>query len=250
MTGDPQHRPRGAIVADFIPPARTGPAVIEGRTVRLERLDPSRHAAAIHRAAAGADWLWDYLGYGPFAAEADYVAWAETAAASVDPVFYAIVEAASGQALGVASFLRIEPVHGVIEIGHILITTAMQRTTAASEAIMRMAEWAFDAGYRRVEWKCDDLNAPSRAAALRFGFAYEGTFRHHMIIKGRNRDTAWYAITASEWPEIRARWTAWLDPANFDEAGQQRRSLSRISAPETAPAPGDAAAPADGSPPG
>lgn len=218
-------RPVGARVDGFAPPPQPGPAVIGGRSVRLERLDPDRHAGPIHEAAAGADWIWDYLGYGPFASAADYAAWAQGVAGGGDPLFYAFVDSGGGRALGLGSFLRIDPGNGVIEIGHILITPPMQRTTAASEAIMLMVGWAFDHGYRRVEWKCNALNAPSRAAAERFGFVYEGTFRQHMIVKGRNRDTAWYAITDADWPSVRARWIDWLAPANFDAAGRQRRSL-------------------------
>lgn len=221
-------RPAGIEVEGYTPPPPPGPAVIEGRSVRLERLDPARHAASIHEAAVGADWIWDYLGYGPFASAEDYAAWTAAMAGSSDPLFYAFVDTRTGRPLGVGSYLRIDPAHGVVEIGHILITPPMQRTTAASEAIMRMVGWAFDHGYRRVEWKCNDLNAPSRAAADRFGFAYEGTFRRHMIVKGRNRDTAWYAMTDADWPTVRARWDRWLDPANFDAAGRQRQSLAAI----------------------
>jgi len=218
-------RPLGPPVEGFVPPPAPGPALIEGRTVRLERLAPDRHAAPILAATAGADRVWDYLGYGPFAAEGDHRAWAERMAAGSDPCFYAFVEARTGLAQGLGSFMRITPSHGVIEIGHILIAPPMQRSTAASEAIMRMVDWAFSAGYRRVEWKCDALNAPSRRAAERYGFVFEGVFRQHMIVKGRNRDTAWYAIVDADWPAIRTRWQGWLDPANFDEEGRQRRPL-------------------------
>lgn len=218
-------RPLGPPVEGFVPPPAPGPALIEGRTVRLERLDPDRHAAPILAATAGADRVWDYLGYGPFAAEGDYRTWAARMAAGADPCFYAFVEARTGVAQGLGSFMRITPNHGVIEIGHILIAPPMQRSTAASEAIMRMVDWAFAAGYRRVEWKCDALNAASRRAAERYGFVFEGVFRQHMIVKGRNRDTAWYAIVDADWPAIRTRWQGWLDPANFDENGRQRRSL-------------------------
>lgn len=219
-------RPRGAVVTEAAPVPRPGPEVIAGQFVRLERLDPSRHAATIHAANAGADWVWDYLGYGPFGGLADYRQWQEQMAAQADPYFYAIIQ--DGQALGVASFLRIEPVHRVIEIGHIQMAPPLQRTTAASEAIMLMVRWAFENGYRRVEWKCDALNAPSRRAADRYGFTFEGIFRQHLIVKGRNRDTAWYAITDAEWPRVSARWGRWLDPANFDASGRAIRRLGEV----------------------
>ena len=201
---------------------------MEGRSVRLERLDPARHAHSLFRANRDEDWLWDYMGYGPFPEPEGYLGWQEAAAASDDPFFYAFVEAQSGEALGLGSFLRIEPEQGVIEIGHIQISPRMQRSTAASEAIMLMVGWAFDAGYRRVEWKCNALNAASRMAAERFGFAFEGIFRQHMIVKGRNRDTAWFAITDADWPLIQRRWKAWLAPGNFDASGRQRRRLAEI----------------------
>lgn len=227
MAGEGTGRPVGAVVEGFAVPPAPGPDVIEGRSLRLERL-AGRHAAPIQDAVQGADWVWDYLGYGPFASEEAHRAWIEAQAAGTDPVFYAFVPRAAGVALGRGAFMRIDRAHGVIEIGHILMAPAMQRTTAASEAIMLMVGWAFDAGYRRVEWKCDGLNAPSRAAAERFGFTFEGVFRQHMIVKARNRDTAWYAITDADWPSVRARWDAWLDPENFDAEGRQRRSLSAV----------------------
>lgn len=219
-------RPLGAFVADVSPVAVPGPVVIAGRFARLERLDPSRHAATIHTANEGADWVWDYLSYGPFSNLAAYRLWQEQMAAQVDPFFYAIVR--EGQALGVAAFLRIEPADRVIEIGHIQITPPLQRSTAASEAIMLMVRWAIAAGYRRIEWKCDALNAPSRRAALRYGFSFEGIFRQHLIVKGRNRDTAWYAMTDREWPVIEARWKRWLDPVNFDAEGRAIRRLGEV----------------------
>jgi len=220
-------RPIGPEVPGFTPPPAPRPEAIEGRTVRLERLDPARHAAALS-AANGPDVpMWDYMGYGPFADPAAYTEWLTQAAQADDPFFYAFVPRASGAAQGLGSFLRSDRANGVIEIGHIAIAPPMQRTTPASEAIMAMVGWAFEAGYRRVEWKCNALNAPSRRAAERFGFTYEGTFRQHMIVKGRNRDTAWFAITDADWPGVRARWQAWLAPGNFDAAGRQITPLSR-----------------------
>ena len=208
--------------------------VLGGSRVRLEPLDASRHAADLFDAAQGegADpSLWRYLGYGPFDDVADYGAWATAHQDSTDPLFYAIVDTATGRAAGVASYLRIEPEHGVIEIGHIWFGGRLQRTPAATEAIHLLARHAFDElGNRRLEWKCDAANARSRAAAQRFGFTYEGTFRQHMIVKGRNRDTAWFAIIDGEWPAVRAAFEAWLEPENFDASGRQRASLAQLRA--------------------
>lgn len=220
-------RPTGREVA-FTPPPRPPRETLRGPGVVLEPLDPERHAGPILDKVAGADWVWDYLGYGPFADAGAYADWQRRNAMGADPAFYAIIDPDHPQegAQGLASFLRIDPGHGVIEIGHILMSPRLQKTRTASAAIMAMIAWAFSVGYRRVEWKCDDLNAPSRRAALRFGFTYEGTFRNHMIYKGRNRDTAWFAITDQDWPAIKARHDAWLAPQNFDAEGCQRRSLA------------------------
>ena len=169
------------------------------------------------------------LPYGPFEDEAALAAQLEANAASEDPLFYAIIDLRDGRAGGVASYLRITPEHGVIEIGHIWLGLGLQRTREATEAIFLLARHAFDdLGYRRFEWKCNAANAASRSAAERFGFTFEGIFRQHQIVKGRNRDTAWYAILDHEWPAIRASFEAWLDDANFDEAGHQRRRLSEF----------------------
>ena len=234
MTDDPHlkigkgERPLGREVVDFTPPPAPGPDRIKGRFVTLERLDPDRHAADLFAANAGRDEVWDYLGYGPFEGPADYRDWQASVAGLADPFFYALRSHGTGTIGGVASFLRIDRANGVIEIGHIQIAPILQQTSAASEAIMLMIRWAFEAGYRRVEWKCNDLNAPSMRAADRFGFIYEGTFRNHMVTKGRNRDTAWWAMTGDEWPAIAAAYDAWLDRGNFDAAGRQRRSLRAI----------------------
>jgi RimJ/RimL family protein N-acetyltransferase len=202
---------------------------IEGRFCRVERLDPARHAADLH-AANAADRegrMWTYMAYGPFPDEAAYRAWAEKMAPGQDPLFHAVLDP-SGRAVGVASYLRIEPAVGVIEVGHIALSPALQRTPAATEAMYLMMRRVFaELGYRRYEWKCDALNAPSRAAAERLGFRYEGTFRQATLYKGRNRDTAWFSITDKEWPERQAAFEAWLDPANFDADGRQRRPLAR-----------------------
>jgi RimJ/RimL family protein N-acetyltransferase len=206
-------------------------SAIDGDLVRLEVLDPERHAVSLFSSShvPGADGLWAYLPYGPFAGQAEFTAWLEQRAASADPLFFAVIDRESMRALGMASFLRIEPAHGVIEIGHIWFAPELQRTRQATEAIFLLARTAFDdLGYRRLEWKCDSLNLPSRRAAERFGFTYEGIFRQHMIVRGRNRDTAWFSMTDGEWPSRKAAFEAWLAPENFGSAGQQRRSLVAV----------------------
>jgi RimJ/RimL family protein N-acetyltransferase len=214
------------------PPART--AALQGARVRLEPLDAARHAEDLYAASHGEGTdprLWDYLPYGPFADAGAYAAWVERHQSDDDPRFYAIVDEATGRAAGVASYLRIEPDHGVIEIGHIWFGAALQRTPEATEAIYVLARHAFDdLGHRRLEWKCDAANARSRAAAERFGFTYEGTFRQHLIVKGRNRDSAWYSLLDGEWPAARTAFEAWLDPANFSPEGAQRRRLQELRA--------------------
>ncbi|MDX1540626.1 MAG: GNAT family protein, partial [Geminicoccaceae bacterium] len=170
--------------------------------------------------------IWTYLPYGPFPDQAALASWIDRFAAGDDPLFHAIIERCSGRAQGVASLMRIEPAVGVIEVGHINYGPALQRTAAATEAMFLLMSRVFDElGYRRYEWKCDDLNEPSKRAATRLGFHYEGRFRQATIYKGRNRDTAWFSIIDQEWPALKAAYQAWLDPANFDEAGRQRRSL-------------------------
>jgi len=197
--------------------------------VVLEPVDPARHANDLFLASEGAPALWDYLAYGPFENQRVFTEWLKERAASDDPLFYAVIDRASRQARGMASLMRIVPEHGVIEIGHIWFAPALQRTRQATEAIYLLARHAFDdLGYRRFEWKCDALNLPSRRAAERFGFVFEGVFRQHMVVKGRNRDTAWFSIVDGEWPGVRAAFEAWLSPDNFDDEGQQRRSLSEI----------------------
>jgi RimJ/RimL family protein N-acetyltransferase len=220
----------GEPIPDWTPPPWPGTEPLSGCFGRLERLDPARHAADLHEANLADDSIWDYLGYGPFAAAADYRAWADAMAAERDPWFWAIIDQATRKPAGVASYLRITPAQGVIEVGHICLSPALQRTPAATEAMFLMMDWAFGAGYRRYEWKCDALNKPSRRAAQRLGFSYEGTFRQHMIYKGRNRDTAWFAITDRDWPALRAAFQTWFAPGNF-EGGKQIRRLSDLTAP-------------------
>jgi RimJ/RimL family protein N-acetyltransferase len=202
---------------------------LDGETVRLEPLDPGRHGEELFAASQGADETWRYLPYGPFADRQDFDAWLERHASTQDPLALAIIDRSAGAARGIATFMSFVPEHGVIEIGHIWLSPPLQRTRQATEAIFVMSRHAFeDLGNRRLEWKCDAENAPSRRAAERFGFVFEGVFRQHRVIKGRNRDTAWYSIIDSEWPSRRAAFEAWLAPANFDAAGRQRRSLTEV----------------------
>ena len=185
------------------------------------------HAPALHAAFSQSPdgQMWTYMPTGPFTSRADYAVWVEAAIPSRDPLFHTILDA-NGTPLGTASYLRIDPVNGCIEVGWIAMSPALQRTRISTEAMFLMMTRAMDQlGYRRYEWKCDSLNAPSRAAALRLGFQYEGTFRQATHYKGRNRDTAWFALTDKDWPAIRAEFTRWLDPSNFDEAGQQKTPL-------------------------
>jgi RimJ/RimL family protein N-acetyltransferase len=198
-----------------------------GRYCRVERLDPTRHASRLFAAYAleGAGRGWTYFPYGPFADESGFREWLDGMAAKDDPLFHAILDE-TGDAVGVASFMRISPETGSIEVGHIHYSPKLKQSRAATEAMYLMMRRAFDElGYRRYEWKCDSLNAPSRRAAERLGFTYEGTFRQHIVSKGRNRDTAWYSIIDTEWPAIKRAFEAWLEPANFDAGGVQRTRL-------------------------
>jgi RimJ/RimL family protein N-acetyltransferase len=200
-----------------------------GRDCRMEPLDPARHAPALYDAfrldTAGVDWT--YLPYGPFDDAGAFRTWLDGIAVGDDPLFYTVVDDAD-KAVGVASYLRIFPDIGSIEVGHIHYSPLLQRSRAATEVMYLMMRRAFDElGYRRYEWKCDSLNAPSRRAADRLGFVYEGTFRQATIYKGRNRDTAWYSIIDTEWPAVRRAFEAWLHPANFDASGAQRTQLRR-----------------------
>ena len=206
---------------------------MERAYVRLEPVEVAAHAASLYalsHARPEDAVLWTYLAYGPFADQGAFERWLFERAASDDPLFFAIVEQASGQACGMASYLNIVPANGCIEIGHIWFAPPLQKTRGATEAIFLMMRHAFDdLGYRRLEWKCDALNAASRRAAARFSFTYEGTFRQHMVVKGRNRDTAWFALLDHEWPAVRAAFERWLAPNNFDAAGRQRMSLRALT---------------------
>jgi RimJ/RimL family protein N-acetyltransferase len=202
---------------------------IKGETVRLEPLDPRRHGDELYDASLGADESWFYLPYGPFADRPEFSNWLSRHAATPDPMAFAIIDRSTGTARGIATLMSIVPEHGVIEIGHIWLSPALQRTRQATEAIYLMARYAFDElGNRRLEWKCDAANAASRRAAERFGFKFEGVFRNHRVVKHRNRDTAWYSITDTEWPPRRRAFEAWLSPDNFDSEGRQMRSLAEL----------------------
>lgn len=200
------------------------PDVMAGRWARVERLSLDAHAQELHRANEVDAAMWRYLPYGPFLSFGAYRGWVAGSAVSEDPVFYAIADDAGWG--GVASYLRLNRDDGVIEIGHIALASRLQRTAASTEAIHLMIDHAFESGFRRVEWKCNAANKASRRAAERYGFTYEGTFRQHMVVKGANRDTAWFAIIDKDWPAIRAAHRAWLSAENFDSDGAQRMPLS------------------------
>lgn len=211
--------------------------------VTLRPFDRGSQAEALYQATHGPEKedQWRYMSEGPFASRAEFDVAFDRNAGSPDPLFFAIIENSTGVAVGQASYLRIEPRHRVIEVGNILFTPALQRSSGATEAMYLMARHVFDdLGYRRYEWKCNALNQPSRRAALRLGFTFEGVFRQHMIIKGRNRDTAWFSMLDSEWSLCRANLERWLAPSNFDPDGQQVLSLSKLNAnvaPKTSSAP-------------
>jgi len=222
----------GDELVGIAPAQRPQRVPLRGRVVDIVPLDPLAHAEALYGATRGAEneGLWRYLFEGPFASRTDFDSHLEKKTASDDPLAFAILDKSSGHAVGWASYMRIEPLHRVIEVGSILFTPRLQRTIGATEAMYLMARHVFeDLGYRRYEWKCNALNAPSRSAAVRLGFTFEGIFRQHMIIKGHNRDTAWFSMLDSEWPARKAAFERWLDPANFDESGQQRVSLAKLN---------------------
>jgi len=231
----------GQPVGDPVPgwSARPLPAMptLGGQYCRLERLNADRHAGELF-AADQTDVrgeTWTYLPYGPFPDLKSYTRWARAAAADSDPFFYAIIDTDSqadqitaGRAVGVLSLLRVQPEAGSIEVGHVHYSPVLQRRRGATEAQYLLMRYAFDdLGYRRYEWKCDALNATSRAAAERLGFRYEGTFRQAMVTKGRNRDTSWYSIIDTEWPVVGSRLRSWLAADNFDDRGQQKSGLVR-----------------------
>ena len=215
-------------LTDWKPVALPRPVTLSGRYVMLEPLSAELHAADLWSGVQGHDDVWRWLPDGPYACEADLRRAVEEKQAATNALFFAILTETNGCAEGYASYMRMEPAHGVIEVGNILLAPSLQRTTAATEAMFLMASHIFDElGYRRYEWKCNAENEPSRRAALRRGFTFEGIFRQHMVIKGCNRDTAWYSMLDGEWPGRRARLEQWLAPENFDGEGRQRTRLVR-----------------------
>jgi RimJ/RimL family protein N-acetyltransferase len=232
MVQDHNHlgQPIGSAVPGWTPPPHPPREPMVGRYCRVEPLDPDRHAADLFAANSvdAEHRMWTYLRYGPFDSLEQYQLWMRTFCLANDPLFFAIIDAKSHRAVGVASFLRIDPGDGFIEVGHLAFSPRLQRTPAATESMFLMMKRAFEIGYRRYEWRCDALNAPSRAAAQRLGFSYEGVFRQAGVYKGRSRDTAWFAAIDREWPALRLAFERWLDPANFDAQGHQRTRLADL----------------------
>ena len=224
-------QPVGVPVAGWRPPPFPPIEAMTGRFCRLEPLDVARHAADLYQAnrldVEGRNWT--YLPYGPFESLESYTRWVVSATAGADPQLWAIADAVTGRAIGVSAYLRIDPDSGSIEVGHLNYSPLLQRRPAATEAMYLMMRRAFELGYRRYEWKCDALNAPSCAAAARLGFSYEGLFRQARVNKGLNRDTAWYSVIDRDWPRLRGAFEQWLAPSNFDEHGVQRVSLTSLT---------------------
>lgn len=224
MTTNEFGQPVGEAVPDWAPVPRPRAEQLPGQYCMLEHLDATLHADSLYTAYAAArnDGDWTYLPHGPFHEREAHHAWTSEAAQSTDPRHYAVVENASGEARGTLALMRHDPVNGVIEVGNVIFSRAIQRTPTSTEAQFLLMRYVFDElGYRRYEWKCDSLNTPSRRTAERLGFSYEGTFRQAVVYKGRNRDTAWYSVVSGDWPRIRAAFEAWLAPANFTGEGRQ-----------------------------
>jgi RimJ/RimL family protein N-acetyltransferase len=230
MTSASATLPIGPVI-DSHPARRPERVTLKGRFVTLAPLDAGKHAEQLYAASHGPEResVWLYLFNGPFANLADFVADVEAKAKAADPHYFAILDNASRRAVGYASLMRIDPANRVIEVGGIMYSPLLQHTAGATETQYLLARYVFDElAYRRYEWKCHALNAPSRRAAERFGFTFEGVFRQHMIIKGRNRDTAWFAMLDSEWPARKAAYERWLEPTNFDDKGRQKLKLSDL----------------------
>jgi RimJ/RimL family protein N-acetyltransferase len=225
-------QPIGRELSGWQSPSRPARSVLDGRFCRVEPLDVARHARQLHDANAldPEGRMWTYLFSGPFSSFEEYRAWLEPRPASDDPLFFAFVDKGRAQAVGTGAYLRIDTGNGVVEVGHLAFSPLMQRSPVATEAMYLMMKNVFKLGYRRYEWKCDSLNAASRRAAERLGFTFEGIFRQAIVYKGRSRDTAWFSIIDTEWPAIDAGFRAWLDPANFDADGRQRRGLAALRA--------------------
>jgi RimJ/RimL family protein N-acetyltransferase len=226
MTEEPQFGP----AVEATPAERPGAVTLAGRFGAVVRLSAVQHAADLWQAVRGHDRLWDYMSYGPFADAQSLSGWLAEREALADPYYYAILDAA-GRAVGLSTLVNIQPAMRSIEVGHIVYGPALQRTPLATEAQYLLARYAFETlRYRRYEWKCNALNRPSYRAAQRFGFTFEGVFRQHQIVKGRNRDTAWFSMLDTEWPARRAAFERWLAPDNFDADGRQRVSLATLHA--------------------
>ncbi len=231
----PRNRPPSVREVDLVlPRPRPERVSLDGEDVRVEPLDPGRHASDLfrlgHDGTPEAEQSWEYMPYGPFASETEHRAWLETQAASEDPLFFTVVDRHEHRAVGIATLLSIVPAHGSIELGHIWLAPRLQRTRAATEALVLLLRYALDdLGYRRMEWKCNAANEPSRSAARRLGFRFEGIFYNHLVFKGRNRDTAWFSILDEEWPRLREAYATWLAAANFGPDGAQRQRLSELT---------------------
>jgi len=226
-------QPIGNFVMDWVSPELPGKVSLEGGTCLLEPLDPDAHAEGLYSAFAedkdGKNWT--YLPYGPFHSFDEFFDWLDSVCSGDDPQFYTIKLKTTGDPVGVASYLRIDPKNGSIEVGHIHFSQLMKQSIVATEAMYLMMKLAFDLGYRRYEWKCDAFNAPSRSAAQRLGFSFEGVFRNAVVYKGRSRDTAWFSVIDSEWPSLNTVFLRWLHSDNFDSEGRQILSLRSLTEP-------------------
>ncbi len=218
-------QPIGPAVPGWTPPARPARRTMQGAWCTVEPFDIDAHAQHLFETLSRIESDWTYLAYGPFEDFAAFREWAQATCCGDDPLFYTVRDNETGKPGGVASYLRITPNSGTIEVGHIHLGPVLKQSRAATEAMFLMMEHAFSLGYRRYEWKCNALNEPSRNAALRLGFTFEGTWRQATVNKGRNRDTSWYSIIDADWPRLREGFRRWLDPANFDGGGRQRRRL-------------------------
>lgn len=231
MSSD-SHLPLGAALPGWSRREPPQPVMIDGRFCRIEPLDVARHGddlVSVFRMTDASSWT--YLFIGPFETDADILQWLTDAANHTGYVYSAIIDRSSGRACGVCAYMRPDPDNGVVEIGSIHYADAMKRTPAATEAMYLLMRHVFeDLGYRRYEWKCNSFNTPSRRTALRLGFRFEGIFRNHMVVKGHNRDTAWFSVLDSEWPAVKGAFEGWLAPENFDSEGRQRKSLSLFRA--------------------
>lgn len=224
-------QPIGPAVPDWKACALPPREMMQGRYCRIEPIDVEAHAADLFSAFGQGteNRIWTYLPYGPFDNEADFRMWMEGACFDDDPLFHVIIDGQTEKAAGVASYLRIDAANGVIEVGNINYSPLLQQTRAATEAMYLMMHRVFsELGYRRYEWKCDALNVPSRRAAERLGFSYDGLFEQAIMYKGRNRDTAWFSILDGEWPALNAAFLEWLDASNFDGEGRQKTSLANL----------------------